>query len=75
MNFQSRSARCDTRADNVIVFPRAHRVCLASFVPSQRGRRPADLTDADLNLRLLALLGICMTSATLALSAVHVLHG
>jgi hypothetical protein len=37
--------------------------------------RKQPVTGAELNARLLVLLGICTTSAAIALSAVHVLQG
>lgn len=64
--------------DNVIAFPRARvRSAEAALVQSSfhRSRRPAAVTGAELNARLLILLGICTTSATVVLSAVHILHG
>ena len=64
--------------DNVIAFPRA-RARTAAPAPAQlsyhRSRRPVAVTGAELNARLLILLGICTTSATVVLSAVHILHG
>lgn len=41
----------------------------------QRNRRMAAVSGAELNARLLILLGICITSAALVLSAVNILHG
>lgn len=64
--------------DNVIAFPHARmRTVAPAPVPSSvdRGMRQAAVTGAELNARLLILLGICTTSATIVLSAVHILHG
>ena len=64
--------------DNVIAFPRARmRTVAPAPVPSllNRGIRQAAVTGAELNARLLILLGICTTSATIVLSAVRILHG
>lgn len=74
-NVHGRSAKLRTQTDNVILFSGARRACAAATVPLQRDRRAATLTDAEINFRLLALLGICVTSAVLALSAIHILHG
>jgi hypothetical protein len=64
--------------DNVIAFPRPRLRAAAPALaqPSLHGaRRPAAVAGAELNARLLILLCICTTSATIVLSAVHILHG
>jgi len=74
-NFRSSSTQYAKLADNVIVFPGARRACSAASVLRRQDRQTTDLAGADLNLRLLGLLGICVTSAILVVSAIRVLHG
>ena len=80
MNFRDQGVTLDTLPNNVIAFPGARRGCLAPIAetgrPSpRRNARPAAITGAELNARLLMLLGICMTGAAIALSAVRILQG
>jgi hypothetical protein len=67
------------RPDNVVVFPRTCRaraaVLGAARPPLHHNRRPIAVTGAELNARLLILLGICTTSAAIVLSVVHMLQG
>ena len=72
---QNRSAQFEMLADNVILFPGARRADSAASAALRRDRQATDLAANDLNPRLLALLGICVTSAALVLSAIHVVHG
>ena len=76
MNFQHHGL--ETSPDNVIAFPGTHRVRtraadIAHSLPSRR-QRAAALSGAALNGRLLLLLGICVSSSAILLSAVHVLQ-
>jgi hypothetical protein len=69
----------DTLSDNVIAFPGAHRgermrAAVITRSSSARDRRAVALSGAELNGRLLLLLGICMSSAAILLSAVHILQ-
>lgn len=77
MNFQHDGL--DTLSDNVIAFPGAHPSSRMSAAetgrPSSPHRRAVALSGAELNGRLLLLLGICMSSAAILLSAVHILQG
>lgn len=69
--------------DNVVMFPGArrrrpqaiasHDAALHPAPPRRRGA--AALSGAEINARLLALLGICATGAAAAVSAVHFLQG
>jgi hypothetical protein len=77
MNFQDDGS--NTLSGNVIVFPGTHRDGRADAAEparpsSPRERRAVALSGAELNGRLLLLLGICMSSAAILLSAVHVLR-
>jgi hypothetical protein len=65
--------------DNVVAFPRA---CRSRPAPTgetahspSRAARPTAMTGAEMNARLLVLLGICTTSAAIVLSTVHFLQG
>jgi uncharacterized membrane protein YphA (DoxX/SURF4 family) len=65
---------------NVVAFPCARRRMAAAAPeivrPSSRsGKRSVAVTGAEVNARLLILLGICTTNAAVVLSAVHLLHG
>jgi len=62
------------RPSNVVPFPRKRRD-VPTAIPESRRARQAAITIAQLNARLLLLLGICTMSATSALVAVHILHG
>lgn len=69
----------DTFPDNVVAFPRTHCSRAARLADIPRPRRPRDkrplaAMGAEINARLLILLGICTTSAAAALSAVHILQ-
>lgn len=80
MNFPDHGVNLDTPPNNVIAFPGARRGRLAPIAetshPSpRRNTRPVAITGAELNARLLMLLGICMTGAAIALSAVRILQG
>lgn len=49
---------------------------IVAFRGARRGKRQAvAMSGAEINARLLVLLGICTTSAAVLLLAVHVLHG
>jgi hypothetical protein len=66
--------------DNVVEFPSAYRrrAQLGSEFPqsrSPRGKRATALSGAELNARLLILLGICTSSAAIILTATHILQG
>jgi hypothetical protein len=74
MKLHENAASADVLPGNVIAFPRAHRDRPAA-APAQRKGKSVAITGAELNARLLLLFGICMTSATSALLAVHILHG
>jgi len=76
----SRETSADTRAlpCNIIAFPDARRprpAVAASARAPRQGNRSMALTGAELNARLLILLGICTTGATGLLLAVRFLHG
>jgi uncharacterized membrane protein YphA (DoxX/SURF4 family) len=65
---------------NVVAFPCAHRCTAATASeivrPSSRSsKRLVAASGAEINARLLVLLGICTTNAAVVLSAVHLLHG
>jgi hypothetical protein len=80
MNFRHHGVNLDTPPDNVIAFPCVHRDRLAPTAGihrsyTRRNKQPVAITGAELNARLLILLGICATSAALALSAAHILQG
>jgi hypothetical protein len=73
MNIQDPRVNHHALPDNVVPFPRANRARSTSFVAALPRKQP--VTGAELNARLLVLLGICTTSAAIALSAVHILQG
>lgn len=65
---------------NVVAFPCARRRAAATAPeiahPSSRSsKRPVAVSAAEINARLLVLLGICTTKAAVVLSAVHLLQG
>jgi hypothetical protein len=75
-----RETSADTSAlpCNVIAFPNARRdrpAIAASVRPPRQGNRSVALTGAELNARLLILLGLCTTGATSLVLAVRLLHG
>jgi hypothetical protein len=72
MNFQ---APGQALPDNVVVFPDAR--CPRRSVPVRRAprRQAIAVTGAELNARLMLLLGICVGSAGILVSAVHFLQG
>ena len=74
MRLQENGASLGALPSNVIAFPGARRDRPAAN-PVQRRGKPIAITGAELNARLLLLLGVCVTSATSALLAVHILHG
>ena len=73
MKFQDHSAGPGAFPSNVVAFPRVSR-SRATLAPRPMARAVA-ITAADVNARLLVLLGICLSGATIALLAVHILHG
>jgi hypothetical protein len=75
MKLHDNAAVADVLPSNVIAFPLARRRCAAALPSSHRSKQPAATAGSDLNARLLLLLGICVTSATRARLAVHILHG
>jgi hypothetical protein len=78
MSFQDHGR---TLPDNVVAFPGVRRTCpqhqsLAHEpLRSAPRRRAAVMSGAELNARLTVLLGICVTSAALVVSAAHFLQG
>jgi hypothetical protein len=62
--------------DNVVMFPGARRPRPQDELPPVRSapHRPA-VSGAELNARLVVLLGICVSSAAALVSAVHFLQG
>lgn len=79
MNLPDPGLNLDTRPDNVVAFPGAHRsrTTKAADIPGPplpRNKRSVAAMGAEINARLLILLGICTTSAAVALSAVHILQ-
>ena len=78
MRSQEKAQESDTDLalpSNVVPFPRACRAIPAVIREPRQTRRLAAVAAAELNARLLILLGICTTSASSALLAVHLLHG
>ena len=64
--------------DNVVMFPGARRARpqhQSRAVRSAPHRQAAVVSGAELNARLMVLLGICVTSAAALVSAVHFLQG
>ena len=64
--------------DNVVMFPGARRARTQRQplpIESTPHRRAAAVSGADLNARLMILLGICVTGAAGLVSAVHFLQG
>lgn len=78
MNFQDLGR---TLPDNVVAFPGVRRTRPQHQSPAQEPirsaprRRAAVTSGAELNARLMVLLGICVTSATAVVSAAHFLQG
>jgi hypothetical protein len=76
MTFQNHGR---TLPDNVVAFPRTRRARSQhqSFDPAQPAphKQAAAVSGAELNARLMVLLGICVTSAVLVISAAHFLQG
>jgi hypothetical protein len=78
MNFQDHGR---TLPDNVVAFPGVrrtfpqHQSLALEPVRSAPHRRAAVMSGAQLNARLMVLLGICVTSATVVVSAAHFLQG
>jgi hypothetical protein len=60
---------------NVVPFPRVRRDIPTAIPEPRRAKQPAAIAPAQLNARLLLLLGICTMSATSVLLAVHLLYG
>jgi hypothetical protein len=60
---------------NVVPFPRACREIPTAIPDARKAKQSAAVSAAQLNARLLILLGICTMSATSALLAVYLLHG
>lgn len=58
----------DTGNNNVVPFPRVRRMPRADWA-HQGGAQT--VADTSLNVRLTILLGICMTGASLVLTAIH----
>jgi hypothetical protein len=81
MNLQDHGLNLRTLPGNVVAFPGAR--CgrppmshAANGTTRQSPRkRPVAVAGPELNARLMVLLGICVTSAATALSAVHILQG
>ena len=78
MNFQHHGR---TLPDNVVAFPSVrrtppeHQSLAHEPVRSAPHRRAAVMSGAELNARLMVLLGICVTSAAAVVSAAHFLQG
>jgi hypothetical protein len=79
MNFQDYGR---TLPDNVVAFPGVHRsrpqhqsLAHEPAHPAPPHRRAAVMSGAELNTRLMVLLGICVTSAAAVVSAAHFLQG
>lgn len=70
MNFQDHGR---TLPDNVVAFPGVRHARLQHQQPAHR--RAAAISGAELNARLMVLLGICVTSAAAVVSAAHFLQG
>ena len=70
-----------TLPDNVVAFPGVrrtrpqHQSLAHEPVRSAPHRRAVATSGAELNARLMVLLGICVTSATVVVSAAHFLQG
>lgn len=71
MNFQDHDR---TLPDNVVAFPGMRRTRPQHQSQEPAHRRAAVMTGAELNARLMILLGICVTSATALVSAAHFLQ-
>ncbi|HJR20861.1 MAG TPA: hypothetical protein VJ822_04530 [Dongiaceae bacterium] len=75
MNFQDHG---HALPDNVVMFPGARRPRLQhQSLPVRPAphRQPAVVSGAELNARLMILLGICVSGAAALISAAHFLQG
>jgi hypothetical protein len=77
MNFQNHGR---TLPDNVVAFPGVRRTLPQQSLAHEPAhpaphRRTAAMSGAELNARLMVLLGICVTSAAAVVSAAHFLQG
>ena len=72
MNFQDHG---HALPDNVVMFPGARRSRLQGRSLPVPAKPAAVMSGAELNARLMVLLGICVSSAAVLVSAVHLLHG
>jgi hypothetical protein len=78
MNFQHHGR---TLPDNVVAFPGVrrtrpqHQSLVHQPIRSAPHRRAAVMSGAEVNARLMVLLGICVTSAAVIVSAAHFLQG
>ena len=72
MNFQDHG---HALPDNVVMFPGARRSRLQGQPLPVRAKPATAVSGAELNARLLVLLGICVSGATALVSAVHFLVG
>ena len=68
---------CHALPDNVVMFPGAHRLRQQHQALPVRPapHRVSAVSAAELNARLMVLLGICISSAAILVSAVHFLQG
>lgn len=60
----------DVDSNNVIPFPGVRRMPSADWA-TRGATQAAAVVDASLNVRLTILLGLCVTSASLVLAAIH----
>lgn len=72
MNFQNHG---HALPDNVVMFPGVRRSRLQHPSSPGRSKPAAAVSGAELNARLLVLLGICVSSVAALVSAVHFLVG
>ena len=72
MNFQDHG---HALPDNVVMFPGVRRSRLQSQSLPARSKPAAAVSGAELNARLLVLLGICASSGAVLVSAAHFLVG
>jgi len=75
MNFQNHGKAL---RDNVVMFPGARRPCPQhQRIPLRPAphKQAAAMSGAELNARLVVLLGICVSCAAALVSAVHFLQG
>jgi hypothetical protein len=83
MSLQDHGFNLHTLPRNVVAFPGTrsgrppmfHAANGTTCQSPHRSKRPVAVAGAELNARLMVLLGICVTSAAIALSAVHILQG